>query len=416
MSLLNVLTPTDFANGIPPKYIPVIIMEALRRSFWEKHEGNEFSTNKAIVRRDDLTKSPGSNIKVLIAGQLIGSGKESGEQLEGYEEKGRNGQLTVTLGVLRHATAYRMDTEEMSLYRLGRLAAEQLADWSRRELDGRMDKHLIANAPQLYANDATSVATLGSNDTLSVSDLLRIYAALSSMGARPLDMVRSSKGDERPIFGCRMSSFDWYHLQQDSNFKSQLQYSGVRGEGNPIYTGAQGIYNGLILYVQDGMRKIQGSALRPSAALKIAHTNSVTTITVGVDDKGDYLRWFPSSGTVNITSTAGVVEQVTYTGKTKYTLTGCTRGANSTTAAAYSGGEFVELQNYNSRILGFGAQAAARCFGSLPKKIGQKRDYDEEEGIGIRMSYGEQYIPDVDGNAANVVCLNAYSNPVIHTL
>ena len=55
-----------------------------------------------------------------------------------------------------------------------------------------------------------------------------------------------------------------------------------------------------------------------------AINNSVTTITL------DSTTDFETAGTVTIGS-----EQVTYTGKTSTTLTGCTRGANSTTAASH---------------------------------------------------------------------------------
>lgn len=59
--------------------------------------------------------------------------------------------------------------------------------------------------------------------------------------------------------------------------------------------------------------------------------NSVTTITV------DRTSAFPTSGTLLIDS-----EQITYTGTTSTTFTGCTRGANSTSAASHSDDAVVE--------------------------------------------------------------------------
>ena len=57
------------------------------------------------------------------------------------------------------------------------------------------------------------------------------------------------------------------------------------------------------------------------------HTDSVTTITVSST------TGFDSSGTLFIAN-----EQVTYTGTTSTTFTGCTRGANDTTAASIASG------------------------------------------------------------------------------
>ena len=57
------------------------------------------------------------------------------------------------------------------------------------------------------------------------------------------------------------------------------------------------------------------------------HTDSVTTITVSSTSG------FDSSGTIHIAN-----EEITYTGTTSTTFTGCTRGANSTTAASIASG------------------------------------------------------------------------------
>ena len=67
-----------------------------------------------------------------------------------------------------------------------------------------------------------------------------------------------------------------------------------------------------------------------STTLDGTHTNSVTTLTL-VSSTG-----FATEGTVFVKS-----EEITYTAVSGNTLTGCTRGANSTTAAAYSSGVVV---------------------------------------------------------------------------
>ena len=66
---------------------------------------------------------------------------------------------------------------------------------------------------------------------------------------------------------------------------------------------------------------------------------SVTTITV------DDTSTFPTSGTLKIGN-----EEVTYTGKTSTTFTGCTRGANSTTAATHADNLAVGLTRYSGLV------------------------------------------------------------------
>lgn len=69
-----------------------------------------------------------------------------------------------------------------------------------------------------------------------------------------------------------------------------------------------------------------------------AINNSVTTITV------DSTQGYPSSGEVIIDS-----ERITYTGKTSTTFTGCTRGANGSSAASHS--DNANVDTYGAEAL-----------------------------------------------------------------
>ena len=85
-----------------------------------------------------------------------------------------------------------------------------------------------------------------------------------------------------------------------------------------------------------GSEVISYTNMNISTALDGSHTAAVTTITV------DSTTGFPSAGTITICS-----EDITYTGTTATTFTGCTRSANSTTAAAYTDGETVSATTLN---------------------------------------------------------------------
>tara|TARA_B100000287_G_scaffold435643_1_gene505254 strand:+ start:10087 stop:13047 length:2961 start_codon:yes stop_codon:yes gene_type:complete len=80
--------------------------------------------------------------------------------------------------------------------------------------------------------------------------------------------------------------------------------------------------------------KFGGSWVQSTSKLTSSINNSVTTIPVG--STAD----FASTGTIAIGS-----EQITYTGKTATSFTGCTRGANSTTAVAHNSGDAATVLN-----------------------------------------------------------------------
>ena len=81
------------------------------------------------------------------------------------------------------------------------------------------------------------------------------------------------------------------------------------------------------------------------------HTSSATTITVVSTTA------FPSSGTIQIDS-----EEITYTGKTATTFTGCTRGANSTTASFHPDGAYV----YNRTSTAAVSNSGGPTYGKSP--------------------------------------------------
>ena len=84
-------------------------------------------------------------------------------------------------------------------------------------------------------------------------------------------------------------------------------------------------------YKHDGSSWSTNSDFKGHNGLGTDINNSVTTIPVKNTNP------FTSSGTVKILN-----EQITYTGVDGTNLTGCTRGANSTSAAAYTSGELVK--------------------------------------------------------------------------
>ena len=86
-----------------------------------------------------------------------------------------------------------------------------------------------------------------------------------------------------------------------------------------------------------------------STTLNGAITNSATTLTVNSTTE------FPTAGTVIIGS-----EQITYTGSTATTITGCSRGAYATSALAHLDNAIVSMTAAALNLTGYTAQAQLR--------------------------------------------------------
>ena len=84
----------------------------------------------------------------------------------------------------------------------------------------------------------------------------------------------------------------------------------------------------------DGVNQLKTSCYNASAIYSTLSSDiTISSTTISLSDASS----FPSSGTIRI-----MEEQVTYSGKSSNDLTGCTRGANSTTAYSHKAGVFVE--------------------------------------------------------------------------
>ena len=86
-----------------------------------------------------------------------------------------------------------------------------------------------------------------------------------------------------------------------------------------------------------------------TTTLSAALNNSATTIPVATS------IGLPEAGTVKIG-----LEDITYTGTTTSTLTGATRGANSTTAAAYASGQGVTFTAGALNLTGYSSLGQLR--------------------------------------------------------
>jgi len=179
-----------------------------------------------------------------------------------------------------------------------------------------------------------------------------------------------------------------------------------------LFEGAVGIFRNMVLYPYYSLLPIpQGTPLRPETTLSATLVTSATTIYVGVaadaNTKANYTLFFASSGSLQIED-----EIMSYTAKTVSTFTTVTRGASSTTDVQHLAGALVTQRNVAS-VIGFGAQAVFRAMPEDVEPIGEKDDYGEQIGLGVRAYYGHKVrIDKRRGKGASlVICKCISPNP-----
>lgn len=409
---LNDTTATDLDNAIPELWSSKVRLDAVKQAFWgSRFEGKQGSKAPIIVNTD-FTKSAGDVIHFQTAKRLKLSGVTGETTLAGSEEKLTLGQFDLSVEWLRHAVAFSKRGTKRANFDAVMVAGEELSDWLARQMDDSLFSELVSDETPttIYSGGKASEAALTSTDVFNTDSLDRIKLALLRKGAIPFQ-VKSVGGSTLKMFGVVIDAVDAYNLRGDEAWFSAQRDANLRGMDNPIFTGALGIYNGMIVYEFSNIGGEQGTWLRPEAKLSAdVAAGGAATVTVTIDSNTSIVatKFFPATGTIRVDN-----EDMTYSAKGDYyfTVAAGGRGANGTVAAGHSTGALVTLRNITKQI-GFGSEIAVRGWGMYPRATKEVQDYGFRYGVGIEAIYGQQAIKDSGGNIPNYILMKSYAaNP-----
>ena len=260
---MAVLRKADIANQIPQIWSADLFAQAEDLTFWQRFEGSEGST-MPLIRKDDLEKGVGDTVKVDIVLALTGTGATGDTALlDGNEEKMVFRQMSFSVDSLQHAVRWSKLGKILINHDLRTTALNQLAKW----LAGRLDNRVFATftgetingfAPTLsaanlptsmkhFAGTATSVATVDDTDAagrLKLNDISDIKAR--AQVTNKIEPLRLENGEE--IFGLVLHPYAALALKKDSQWQQAQREARERGSMNPLFTGALGMWDGVVLY------------------------------------------------------------------------------------------------------------------------------------------------------------------------
>jgi N4-gp56 family major capsid protein len=415
---MSVTGISEIDSAIPNYWAEGIIADGNRESFWGSLSGKEGSFMPVIDKTGQLAKN-GDYLTFNTIEQLMGTGVTGESVLKGQEEKLGVGSFSVAADVVRHAVAVSRKSTKQANFDEVQQAKKLLDDWMARKLDGDIFTSIkdSTDVDTIYGGGESSEGALNATtgQYFGPTEINLMRMALIRQGATPLKVVKSN-GRSIPIYGCVFGEMEEYYLNQNTSFVNAVKEAWERFKGgndnHPLFNGAVGIYRNVILYPYYSLLPIpQGTALRPETTLSATLVTAGTTAYAGIAADGNtlanYTLYFASSGSLQIED-----EIISYSGKTISTFTGLTRGVSSTTAAQHAAGVLVTQRNV-STVIGFGAGAVYRAFPEKAEAIGDKDDYGEQIGLGIRAYYGQSVFKDKRrGKGKNLVKCKVYSpNP-----
>jgi len=245
-----------------------LMVEALKRTSYSQFMGK--GSGSVVQIKTELNKDAGDRIRYGIRYQLTGDGQVGDETLEGNEENLVVYTDNVTVNQTRHAVRSEGKMSEQRVpFSVREEAKDGLADWFANVMDTAFFNTLAGNTAEtrssfyghntitapdsehwLYAGAATSEGALASTETFNLTDIdICVERAKTlKLAVRPIDLGRGMKKYVMFLHPYQVTALrtntqtgQWLDIQKAAMSGGQVTKS-------PIFTGALGEYNGVVLH------------------------------------------------------------------------------------------------------------------------------------------------------------------------
>jgi N4-gp56 family major capsid protein len=316
------MAQTTFAVGHPlavSVWSKSLAAEAYRMAWIGKFIGE--GEDSLIQEKTDLKKSAGDNITCGLNVQLQGEGIEGDATLEGNEEALQFYDDNVRINQLRHATRIKgRMTEQRVPYNLRRVSRDRLADWWAQRMDQAFFNHICGNTAQtdtrytghnavvaastnriLRAGGQANDQSLTTSDRFDLThiDVARNRAETASIAASTGPLLRPIRYEGDDYYVMFLHDDQVYDLRTNTSTGQwqDIQKATMMGgdvKDNPIFSGALGIYNGVVLH--KASRVTQG--VNSSTGVAVANTRravlcgaQAATIAFGSENGATRFTW-----------------------------------------------------------------------------------------------------------------------------
>lgn len=277
--MARTIIATD-ADQAVKRYSAFLTREAVTESYWlSKFMGKyrEDGPNKPITLITDLEKAAGDSITYDLIMRLRGAGIEGDDILKGNEEKLVPYTDTLKIDQIRWGvnTGGRM-TKKRTVHDLRKAGRRGLVGWFAEQYDENIQAYLSGMRGSLdttWINDITWTGRAGNSfsqpdtdhiiyggdatgpDSLAAEDImdLSIVDKCVAHAATTDPMVQPIMIDGERHFILQMHEFDAYNLRTNTSTGQWLDIQKAAaakdGQKNPIFRGALGIYNNVVLHV-----------------------------------------------------------------------------------------------------------------------------------------------------------------------
>ncbi|MBQ6298649.1 MAG: N4-gp56 family major capsid protein [Selenomonadaceae bacterium] len=253
---------------------PALILKAWAKSTWDFGKKESYFSkfmghgrDSIIQIQEDLSRGKGTSIEVSLLMPLNGAGVIEDKTLEGKEEKMNYRSCTVYLSRVRNAVKLAGRFEEQKTQEKMRSDMRKvLSAWLARYFDLSIFAVLTGTNPPfaslagaelpytieaptadriLYAGGKTSEGAITAAD---VFDTTLIGKARRMAQEDELTAVQPIRIDGRETYVMVIDPYQARDLRRDPKWLEAQEHANIRGEKNPIFSGAMGIYEGVVIH------------------------------------------------------------------------------------------------------------------------------------------------------------------------
>lgn len=243
-----------------------LIREALKATFVNQFMGE--SQDELIQVKTETSKGAGDKVTFGLRMQLTGDGVQGDGTLEGNEEALVTYSDSITINQLRHAvrSAGKM-SEQRVPFSVREEAMSGLRDWWAGRLDTWFANQVTGYTPtvdtrytgnvatiapttaQLLIQGQTAESSLSTGDTATLTLIDRAVTTAKTL----TPVIRPLKVNGKPMYVAFLHPYQVRSIRTSTTTGQWLdiQKAAMTGgdvDGNPIFTGALGVYNNTILH------------------------------------------------------------------------------------------------------------------------------------------------------------------------
>lgn len=233
-------------NLVPKVWANKVWHEGVKDSYFDKFTAMDGSN--VVHQNKDLTNVKGDSVVFGLMMNLTGYGVEGNRQkLSGAEDTLNIYDFTVQTQLVRNAVSRFEADDQKSQYDMLKEIKVVLKQWLSDWLDNKLISKLSyspSNGEVLYASAAGTQSSITANDKLTTTIISR--AKRKAMMHAP--KVQPIKIDGMDKYIMLIHPWAARDLKDDPKWLAAQQNANIRGSKNPIFTGALGEYDGVILY------------------------------------------------------------------------------------------------------------------------------------------------------------------------